>query len=338
MTDPKPSLLHRLTRGGPRPVWLRYLLLIAAASGMVRIALNTDWMRTSAVLYVLIPYIVGLLIYFFTPHPHGHSYGIRLWRHMRAALIIMIATSLLLFEGFLCVLMFLPIYFVFALVGVALTPPSEAQIRREEAKRQKGISDVFRVSAVPLLVILISLDGIGGIGPSRDVVVSRSAVLDLTPAQIQANIIDHRYPDEGRTRWLSLFPRPTHVEAKSIAVGARHTAHLEYRRWGVPLINVHRGTSVMEFTESAPTALRARFVHDDSYLSHYMRFDSWAMDLQPLENGQTEVTITVGYHRKLAPSWYFGPPMKAAVRDGLDYALTEIVTGEEFVTGGGDRL
>lgn len=324
---PKPGLFYRLSRGGPKPVWLRYLLLIAFATGLVRVALNVEWMRESAILYVLIPYIVGLLIYFFTPHPYGHSFGIRLWRHMRSALIVMLATSLLLFEGFLCVLMFLPIYFVFAVVGIAVTPPSEARIRLDERERQKNISDVFRLSAIPLLIIILSLDGIRGFGPSRDVVVSRSAILDLTPEQIQANIIDHQYPDEGRTRWLSLFPRPVAVEAKSIAVGARHTAHLEYRRWGVPFINVHRGTSVMEFTESTPTRLRANFVHDDSYLSHYMRFETWAMDLRPMDSGQTEVTITVSYERKLAPAWYFGPPMRAALRDGLDYALAEIVTG-----------
>ncbi len=322
-------------RDGPRPIWLRYLLLVAAASGLVRVALYNDWMRESAVLYVLVPYLIGLAIYLFTPQPRTHSYGARLWRHMRTALIVMLSTSLLLFEGFLCVAMFLPIYVVFAMVGVATTMPSETRLRMMAAEEQKerGVGDVFRLSAVPLLVMFLSLDGIRGtgirFGPDRDTVVSRSAVLPLTPEQIRSNLIDHQYPDEGRTRFLSLFPRPVAVEATSIELGARHTAHMEYRRWGVPWLNVHRGTSVMEFTESTPERLRARFVHDDSYLSHYMRFESWQMDLAPRPDGTTEVTLSVGYHRLLAPSWYFGPMQEKAVGDGLDYALEQIITGGE---------
>ena len=324
MENPRKSRISRLLRGGPRPVWIRYLLLVAAASGMVRFALDTQWMRESAMLYIAVPYLVGVLIYLFVPQPVGEGFGIRLWSHVRAALIVMLATSLLLFEGFLCVVMFMPIYFLFSSIVIAFMP--NRKVGESDAERLARIRETFRVSALPLLVLFLSLDGIRGLGPDRDTVVSRTAVLDLSPAEIRANIIDHPYPDEGRSLFLSLFPRPVHVEAKSLAVGARHTAHMEYRRWGVPFLNVHRGTAVMEFTRSDPHALRARFVHDDSYLSHYMRFDTWAMDMTPRSDGTTNVTITLRYHRKLAPAWYFGPAMERAVGDGLDYALSEIIT------------
>ena len=328
MPDPdtaRPTLWHRLTRGGPRPVWLRYLLLVAGASGLVRFALATDWMRTSAVLYVLIPYLIGWAIYLFTPPPRGSGFGIRLWNHMRVALIVMLSTSLLLFEGFLCVMMFLPIYFLFAVLVFATSPALRTPINVDHEDERRRITDTFRLAALPVVVAVLSLDGVRGFGPSRDVTVSRTHVLELSPEAIRANIVDHAYPDAGRSRWLSVFPRPVRVDAPSIAVGARHTAHLEYRRWGVPGINVHRGTNVMEITRSDPLALRARFVHDDSYLSHYMTFESWAMDLEPLADGRTRATITVGYRRDLAPAWYFGPPMRAAVGDGLDYMLGEIL-------------
>jgi hypothetical protein len=81
----------------------------------------------------------------------------------------------------------------------------------------------------------------------------------------------------------------------------------------------------MEFDESTKTRLHARFVHDDSYLSHYMRFQTWALDMVPRADGRTEVTLSVGYERLLAPSWYFGPLQERAVGDGLDYALAQII-------------
>lgn len=71
------------TRAGPRPIWLRYLLLIALASGLTRFALGTQWMRESAVLYVLIPYLVGILIYFVVPVACGDGFWARFGNHMR---------------------------------------------------------------------------------------------------------------------------------------------------------------------------------------------------------------------------------------------------------------
>lgn len=310
---------------GPKPIWIRHLLLIAAASGITRFALGTQWMRESAVLYILIPYLVGVLIYLMTPPASGIGFWARLWTHMRTALIVMMATSLLLFEGFLCVVMFLPIYFFFAVLFIATIEPHS-----EISGRDK--SHTLRTSLIPAFVLILSMEGVGNFnawGSDRETQVNRTAVLDLTSAQIHANIIDHNYPAAGRSRFLALFPRPIAVDAKSVAVGAKHTAHMEYRRWGLANINVHRGTTVMEFTESTPTRLRARFIHDDSYLSHYMNFETWALDMTPLATGQTQVTITISYDRKLAPSWYFGPLQKKAVGDGLEYALRDILGHEQ---------
>jgi hypothetical protein len=303
---------------GPKPIWLRHLLLIAAASGMTRFALGTPWMRESAVLYILIPYLVGILIYFIAPVPSGTGFWARLGKHMRTALVVMLSTSLLLFEGFLCVVMFLPIYFIFAVLFIATT-----RDYRDISESDKN--HTLRATIIPLIVVILSLDGVGAVGPDRSVMVSRTATLDLSSAQIRDNIIDHQYPDAGRSNFIALFPFPVSVEAKSLDVGAKHTAHMEYRRWGLANVNVHRGTTVMEFTKSTPTQLRARFIHDDSYLSHYMTFETWALDMVSLPNGQTQVTISVGYERKLAPSWYFGPLQKKAVSDALDYALNDIL-------------
>lgn len=319
------------TRAGPRPIWLRYLLLIALASGLTRFALGTQWMRESAVLYVLIPYLVGVLIYFVVPVASGDRFWARFGNHMRTALIVMLSTSLLLFEGFLCVVMFLPIYFVFTMIIVfSDTRPIKAprgSVLYDPDDDDKGTP--LRVSLIPALIIVLSLDGVSGagitLGPDRATVVSRSAVMELSPAQIYDNIIDHTYPASGRSHLLALFPRPVSVDAKSLSVGAVHTAQMEYRRWGLKNVNVHHGTTAMEITHSTPTQLRARFIHDDSYLSHYMQFETWAMDMVPLGNGRTRITITVEYDRKLAPSWYFGPLQKKAVSDGLAYALSDIL-------------
>lgn len=304
--------LRVLTIGGPQPVWLRYILLILGATGLLKLGLGTHWVRESAILYVLIPYLIGVAIYALTPHPEGGTFWRNFLRHMRIALIIMLSTSILLLEGFLCVLMFLPIYGLFAAI-VSVVP------------KPKPPHNSLKASVVPLIILGLSLDGVGNIGSGRLTEVTRTALIDFSPDEIRANIINHQYPEMGRSKFLSLFPRPVSVEASSFEVGARHVAHMEYRRWGLSNLNVHRGTTVLEFIENTPSHLRAEFIHDDSYLSHYMRLRNWELTTEEIRPGKTEVTLTIRYERKLAPAWYFNPLQKRAVGDGLNYALTQIL-------------
>ena len=58
--------LKDLLVGGPKPVWVRYLLLIGFFTLVTRTILDSRF-ANSALLYILVPYCVSVAIYVFVP-------------------------------------------------------------------------------------------------------------------------------------------------------------------------------------------------------------------------------------------------------------------------------
>ena len=137
--------LKQLLTGGPKPVWIRYMMILGVVTLLTRLALDSRFATTSF-FYCLIPFVIGLILYIFIPQPKGWSVGKRIGRHLLATIIVMLASSALLFEGFICVIMAAPIYIFFAVIAIAATP------NKPDPDRYKQ-SDVFRMSIVPLAVI-----------------------------------------------------------------------------------------------------------------------------------------------------------------------------------------
>jgi len=104
-----PGTLKNFLTGGPRPVWIRYLLILGVVTLITRLVLDSRFATTSF-FYCLIPYLIGIILYMFVPQPKGWSRRKRAARHLLATIIVMLASSALLFEGFICVIMAAPIY------------------------------------------------------------------------------------------------------------------------------------------------------------------------------------------------------------------------------------
>ena len=68
---------------------------------------------------------------------------------------MLLASSALLFEGFLCVIFLAPIYFIFAGLVLWQMPPP-----RPDGEQRREISDTFKGTAIPLLVVIASVEGI----------------------------------------------------------------------------------------------------------------------------------------------------------------------------------
>ena len=103
---------HLRSRYGERRVnWLGVLLLIGIGSAGVHLLVRHN-LDSSALLYVGLPYLGALAIVIVRP-PRSRD---RWWHAYRdftlTSLIVLLASSIVLFEGFVCVLLFLPIYFL----------------------------------------------------------------------------------------------------------------------------------------------------------------------------------------------------------------------------------
>ena len=304
--------------GGPQPPWLRWLFLIGAAALLMRLVLRSEY-GTSAVFYVLVPYVVGLLIYLLTPQPAGLTKGKRAARHIRSAVIVMLASSAILMEGFLCVIFAFPIYLIFAGVVLAVMPPPRAK-----ANDRKAIADTFRGSWVPVLVVAMSVEGISpSLSFERDHVVTRTAVVEAGIPAIHAKLAEPIALTESPSKFLSLFPLPHTVEAGTLGVGDVHTSHYTYRRW--PVLNTHEGRMEVELTEVSPERIRTTVLSNDAYFSHYMTIKGTEIGLKPLPDGRTEVALSIHYRRDLDPAWYFGPMQKLAMRQSADYLIAQII-------------
>src|SRR5262249_20645738 len=88
------------------------------------------------------------------------------------------------------------------------------------------------------------------------------------------------------------------------------------------------GDLVLKVAAIGPDGIRFVAVSDDSYLSHYLAWQSSSVALQAVDAGHTRVTWTLTYRRILDPSWYFGPLQRYAVR----------LTAEELIDHVADPL
>ena len=243
--------------------------------------------------------------------------GKRIARHLLATVIVMLASSALLFEGFICVIMAAPIYIFFALLAIAATP------NKPDPDRFKQ-SVVFRMSVVPLIVLIISVEGLTeSTSFPREESITRTHIMTLTPEQIHANLAKPVHLEEGRSKFLSLFPLPDYVDAPAFAQGKTHTAYFTYRRWG--FTNVHRGETRIHMKTVQPLLVETEVTKNTSYFSHYMTVHGTKIEMLPQADGTTRVNLTITYRRTLDPAWYFGPLQRRAIGESADYILTNII-------------
>lgn len=291
------------------------LFVIGAATLTIRAILDSEF-RNSTLLYLLVPFAVSIGIHLLVPRPEGEVSITRGYlRHLRDATIVMLATSALLFEGFICVLFFMPIYYVIVTVGFVFS---------WLADRVGGGGDRAAAYTLPALVLLLTMEGlfdettVPRYGEATHVAVVEGSISDL-----KANMAKP-IAFAGERHWLlSIFPLPTKIHAGSLAVGDVHRLHFVYRRWF--FTNIHEGDMAIRIDEVSKDRIRTSIVENSSYLSHYMKIDGTEVRFRELGDGRTLVSLTVKYHRLLDPAWYFGPLERAAARQSARYLIETII-------------
>jgi hypothetical protein len=290
-----------------------FLFLIGASTLTIRAILDSSF-RNSTLLYLLVPFAISIAIQKLVPRSEGIHWGARLRDHLRDATIVFLATSALLFEGFICVLFFMPIYYLIVLVGYGISGFFD---KDDEGNR-------FRAFGIPALVLLLSAEGLTeATTVERYNEATHVAVLDGSIAELQANMAKPIAFTGKRSWFLSIFPLPTRVEAGTLRAGDVHRLHFLYKRWF--LANYHEGEMHVRIAEVSPSRIRTEIVRNDSYLSHYMAIDGTQVLFRDLGQGRTEVRLTVKYRRLLDPVWYFGPLQQRAAQESARYLVETII-------------
>lgn len=304
--------------------WLKgfnLLFVIGAATLTIRAILDSDF-RNSTLLYLIVPFAVSIAIQKLVPRqepetegyaPRSHSFG----NHLRDATIVFLASSALLFEGFICVLFFMPIYYLI----VALAYAAGALARRKDEDGGPGRLGAF---GIPILILLLATEGL-----TEPTTVQRYreathvAVVEGSIEELMANMAKPIAFPKERHWYLSIFPLPTRVEAGTLNAGDVHRLHFVYKRWF--FTNFHEGEMHLRIAEVAPARIRTEIVRDDSYLSHYMKIDGTEVRFRDLGGDRTEVSLTVKYRRLLDPYWYFGPLQQSAAKLSARYLIDTII-------------
>lgn len=294
-----------------------YIFFIVGAATLTSRAVLDSSFRNSTLLYLLIPFAISIALHLTTSVNEGDTVGARYNRHMKAATIIMLGSSALLFEGFLCVLFFMPIYYLMVSIGFLFSYLS--------GRDGGGHAGAY---AIPLIVVLLAVEGLTG--PTTVPRYNEATYTRILPgsiASLQANMAKP-IEFEARRHWfLWLFPMPTRVQAGTLRAGDVHRLHFVYRRWF--FTNVQRGDMAIRIAEVSPSRIRTEIVQNDSYLSHYMKIDGTEVRFREMAGGRTQVSLTVKYHRLLDPSWYFGPMEQLAARQSARYLIDTIIARKD---------
>jgi hypothetical protein len=294
-----------------------YIFFIICAATLTTRAVLDSSFRNSTLLYILIPFAISIALHLAIPVGQGESPVQRYGRHMRAATIVMLASSALLFEGFLCVLFFMPIYYVMVTIGFLFSLLAD--------RDGGGHAGAY---AIPVVVAVLAAEGLTG--PTSVPRYNEATYTQVLPGSIeslQANMAKPIRFEAKRHWFLWLFPMPTRVEAGTLKAGDVHRLHFVYRRWF--FTNIQRGDMAIRIAEVSPARIRTQLVQNDSYLFHYMKIDGTEVRFRDVGGGRTQVSLTVKYHRLLDPSWYFGPMERLAARQSARYLIDTIIARKD---------
>lgn len=287
------------------------LVTIAVASVLIHLILRSS-INGSALLYVGIPFLISMILLVFTDKNEKPTWKQKFKNHLRDAFIIMMASSVILFEGFVCVLMFIPIYLSIILIVFIVVA-----INKKYKSR-------IGVHALPIVIVVLSLEGTHpDLSFNRYNEVSSTSTVNRSIAGIKANLIRPVNLEDERVWFLDIFPMPYEVDNHSLIEGATHTILYRYHRWFVA--NTHEGETILKIVEVDDAFIRTEFIKDTSYISHYMKLHGTEIQMKALSEQSTQVTLTIKYDRLLDPAWYFGPLQKYAIEKTASYLISKMM-------------
>ncbi len=289
------------------------MLLIAVASITIRLLIDTAYGK-SAVLYVGIPFCIASVLVLLRSTDENPSWAKRYLNHTVDAFIVMFVTSIILFEGFICVLMFMPIYLIVIVTAFII----HAIVRRFSSTKDK-----IGVSILPLLVLGSALEGTTPIlSTDRVEIVEVSRVIDLGINEIKQNLTEPIALQKQRHWFLEIFPMPHLVNAGSINPGDIHEVHFKYYRWFVT--NLHEGRMLLRISTNDQDGITTTFLDDTSYISNYMNLRGTEISFNAITEHRTQISLKIEFERTLDPYWYFSPLERFGIEKTCELVLDEI--------------
>jgi hypothetical protein len=281
--------------------WLTIILASLAGTLAYKLEVGHNLEQTS-LLFIGIPAAIAIICVI-TPQPRSAT-----GTALKAVTLFIGISGIFLGEGFICILMASPLFYLVAIIiGVV----------RDRAQKQSTIvSCLLLISMIP-----VSSEGVRpGLSFHREEYITANRVIEATPDQIRAALNSQPRLDSKLPFYLRLgFPRPVSVSHQGSGVGCRETIHFAGGE-GKP------GDLVMELTDAGGQRMRWRTVSDTSHVAHWLKWEESKVEWFVMDATHTRVQWTLRYRRLLDPAWYFGPWERYAVRLTADQLIQDAAT------------
>jgi hypothetical protein len=249
-------------------------------------------------MFIGIPAVMAILLAL-TPKAKTITGGI-----VKAITLALLIIAPLLGEGYLCILLASPLFYVVGIV-VGLV------VDRLRLKRNATLS------CVALVLLPMSLEGvIPALSFNRNQTVEVRSVVNASADVVEQHLalspdLTVRLPAALRIG----FPRPLRAWGTGLQIGAARTIHFAGAEGDPP------GDLTMHVTAHRPGFLHFQTVSDDSKLTQWVAWDSSEVEWKQLDASHTQVTWRVHFERQLDPAWYFAPLERAAVDQAARYLI-----------------
>ena len=307
-TDPSkvPYVPSQQTR-----TWAVVCISAAVVSVLYRF-LVLGYKEQSALLFIGIPLVLSLLLAQ-TPRPKSTTGVI-----MKGITLSLLLFGILMFEGLICILMAAPLFY---LVGSIIAFIMERH-KRKSNDHGRWYGDKMNCTCVALIAIM-SLEGVSdalSFARDEEVVVKRE--VSVSPEVVMQKLAEAPSFDLAELPFfLKLgFPAPQEVRGEGIAVGDERVIHFAGGE-GKP------GDVVVKVVESSANRVVFGLVKDDSHIDHWLGWKTITWEVGMNSGGNTEVSVSMSYVRKLDPAWYFKPVERYGVSKAGEYFIESLFGG-----------
>ena len=303
-------------RSSPRRIrFFSYTLLVGVAIVLFQI-LQFGGLHKTAMFYMLMPFSLGLLHILTLPPRKPESPATRFRDFIFWSLALILCTSVILREGFICVLYMLPIYLMMMFLAYWVVFILQKSANRGE----RTFAHV-----IPALVMMLSFEGTTeSLSFERDNSVVFTTVVNSDVNTIRSSFDDSFDLNLERHWMLEVFPMPHSIDQGPLKLNQIRRVETRYHRWFVT--NTHEGAFEMKISQLDDQQLTMNTVGDSTYFSSYLNLRALDISLQPAGPNHTQIRLQIDYERRMDPAWYFGPLQSYAVTKMAELMIRELAS------------
>jgi hypothetical protein len=282
------------------------IALIAAGLGFRALVLHN--LNHTALVFMGIPATIAIAMLFVRPKTAIGTVN-------KVILIALCLSGAVFGEALVCILLATPIFLlVGTLVGVVITWIKDWNT--PEGSRSSRWRGAIGLALVPL--------GAEGVVPSfefnRQERISVTQIVSASPHDVRAALAQSPRFDRELPRFFRIgFPVPSHAMGEGLEVGDERSIVFEHGEH-------HSGALVMRITAVDSSSVTFSAASDASYITHWLSWQDSKVEWKAIALGQTAVTWTLRYRRRLDPAWYFVPLERYGARLAAEHLIETLAT------------